>query len=120
MSAVPLTTAETFVSRLQALVGILQEAARYGPTPQSERRYAELRQWLRTAYPEVRSVIKVELADSEPVGRTFQDFPGQAPTDLERLVAAPTLDAWVRSREATPTLRLEPTGKNAEQLATLS
>lgn len=85
-----------FYGQYEELVETLCDAAQYGPTPKLESNYARQRAWMREHYAPVRRYIVAYLQFSVEDARTSLDFEGEGADAFEALVAAPTLEAFLK------------------------
>lgn len=84
---------------------VIEEANRYGTSPQLEERYGKLRSWLLLNYRAVRGSLR-PLMPAESTGGDRMLWLGSETDSFERLMSFATLDRAVRQPEPVLTARL--------------
>lgn len=117
--AVPLTTAQsiqdrqhellTFYERYEELVETLCGAAQFGPSAESEARYQRLRGWVEANYPPVRRYVVAFLRYSAEDAEQGIALWGKSADAFEALVAAESLDEFLRADDGTMISRINRT-----------
>ena len=102
----PMDSLEMFQVQFCEVVNVIEEASRYGTSPQSEERYVKLRAWLMLHYKSVRHVL-APLLPVEDAGNERMMWHGKKLDAFEKLMACSTLERAVRQPESVLTKRLQ-------------
>lgn len=102
----PLNSLEMFHSQFSEVADVIEEATRYGTSPQTEEKYVRLRAWLLVHYKGIQAALAPLLPAEEPGGERML-WHGKRLDAFEKLMASATLERVVRQPESVLTKRLQ-------------